>query len=128
MPSERPVFLNAFLFRIIKNHAMNRWRFLNNSKRNGNNILSFDELEDCIDGKSDTESGIDEDELAGAINEFLESLDKGKRFIFIRRYWYLDSLAVIAEQCSVREENIKTILARIRKNLKKFLNERGFYG
>ncbi len=126
MPTKRPEFLNAFLFRIIKNHALNRLRYLTSEKRKQNNSLPFDELEECINGKSDTEEEFDESELASAINEFVESLDNGKRYIFIRRYWYLDSQSQIAEQCSVKEENIKTILARIRKSLKKFLNERGF--
>lgn len=127
MPTERPEFLNAFLFRIIKNHALNRLRYLTNKKRKQNDILSYDELEEFINGKSDTEE-FDESELVNALNEFVEGLDNGKRYIFIRRYWYLDSQSQIAAQCSVKEKNIKTILARIRKNLKKFLNERGFYG
>ncbi|MDO5149109.1 MAG: sigma-70 family RNA polymerase sigma factor [Oscillospiraceae bacterium] len=128
MPTERPEFLNAFLFRIIKNHSLNRLRHITSDKRRPDVNFSFDELAECIGSKSDTESEFDESELVDAINEFVESLDNGKRYIFIRRYWYLDSQAQIARQCSVKEENIKTILARIRKKLKDFLNERGFNG
>ena len=126
MPSERPDFLNAFLFRIIKNHCMNRLRYLTGAKRKADAVLSIDELEKCISGRSDTEGEFDENELVKALNEFVESLDSGKRFIFMRRYWYLDSQAQIAEKCSVTEANVKTILARLRKNLRSFLDERGF--
>ena len=128
MPTERPEFLNAFLFRIIKYHALNRLKYITSEKRKQSNSVSFDELEECVDGKTGTEEKFDESELVKALNEFVGSLDEGKRFIFVRRYWYFDSQAQIAEKCSVKEENIKSILARLRKNLKKFLEERGFDG
>ncbi len=128
MPTERPEFLNAFLFRILKNHCMNRLRYLTGEKRKPAGNVPFEELEECIDGKDETEEKSDEAALVSALNDFMESLDKSKRYIFIRRYWYLDSQAQIAEQCSLKEENIKTILARLRKSLKKFLKERGFEG
>lgn len=128
MPTERPEFLNAFLFRIIKNHALNRLKYLTSEKRKQSQTTSFDELEDCVSGTATVEEKFDEAELVNALNEFAGNLDAGKRFIFIRRYWYLDSQAQIAEKCSVKEENIKSILARLRKNLKKFLKERGFDG
>ena len=126
MPDERPQFLGAFLFRIIRNHAMNRLRGLMSGKRKHDGLLSFDELDECIAGTSDTEDSIDEDELAEALNEFIAGLDYRKRFIFIRRYWYLDTHAQISELCGEKEENINMILARTRKSLRKFLNERGF--
>ena len=127
MPDERPQFLGAFLFRIIRNHAMNRLRYLVSGKRKGDGILAFDELDECITDTSDSvEDTTDESELAEALNEFIAGLDYKKRFIFIRRYWYLDTQAQIGKLCEEKEENINMILARIRKNLRKYLNERGF--
>ena len=106
---------------------MNRLRYHVSGKRKNEGLLSFDELDECIADTSGTEDGIDEAELAEALNEFVAGLDYKKRFIFIRRYWYLDTHAQISEQTGEKEENINMILARIRKSLRKFLNERGFY-
>ena len=107
---------------------MNRLRYLVSRKRKNEGILSFDELDECIADSSDSvEDKTDESELAEAMNEFIAGLDYKKRFIFIRRYWYLDTQAKIGELCDDKEENINMILARTRKSLRKFLNERGFY-
>lgn len=128
MPDERPKFLGAFLFRIIRNHAMNRLRYLVSDKRKSEGVLAFDELDECIaDTTSDIEDTTDESELSEVLNEFIDGLDYKKRFIFTRRYWYLDSYAQISALCEEKEENINMILSRIRKNLRKYLNERGFY-
>ncbi|WP_049962842.1 sigma-70 family RNA polymerase sigma factor [Ruminococcus sp. HUN007] len=128
MPDERPKFLGAFLFRIIRNHAMNRLRYLASGKRKNEGVLAFDELDECIADTSDSiEDTTDESELSEILNEFIAGLDYKKRFIFIRRYWYLDSYAQISALCEEKEENISMILSRIRKNLRKYLNERGFY-
>lgn len=128
MPDERPKFLGAFLFRIIRNHAMNRLRYLVSGKRKSEGMLSFDELDECIaDTTGDIEDTTDESELSEVLNEFIDGLDYKKRFIFIRRYWYLDSYAQISDLCGEKEENINMMLARTRKSLRKYLNERGFY-
>lgn len=125
IPPERPKFLSAFLFRIIKNHSLNRLRYNHRDKRETSLSISLSELEECVDGKQNTEDEFDENQLALILNDFLRGLDEEKRFIFIRRYWYMDSIGSIAERCSRTEENVKTILVRIRKQLKKYLEERG---
>ena len=55
MPPERPKILSSFLFRIIRNHSLNRLRFLNSSKRKRDLSFSINELGECVDGKNDTE-------------------------------------------------------------------------
>ena len=114
--------------RIIRNHARNRLRYLVSAKRKSSGVLAFDELEECIADTSDSiEDTTDESELSETLNEFIAGLDYKKRFIFIRRYWYLDTYAQISNLCGEKEENINMILARTRKSLRKYLNERGFY-
>lgn len=127
MPPDRPVFLSSFLFRIIKNHSLNRYSYLHREKRNSEASLSWDELGECIDGGDSADDKLNEKELIKALNDFLYSLDNDKRFVFIRRYWYMDSMAAIAVQCSKSEDNVKKILERVRKKLKDYLVEKGFY-
>lgn len=125
MPPERPVHFLAFLLRIIKNHSFNRFKFSNRYKRKKEVAVSLDELEECIDGNENTEDAFDKEELVSAINDFLRELSPEKRVIFVRKYWYFDTVPLIARRCSMTEENVKVSLMRIRKKLKTFLMERG---
>ena len=124
MPPERPKFLSSFLFKIVRNHSLNKLRFHNNSKRKKDISFSTEELEECVDGNSSVEDKFDESEVVNAINEFLESLKKDRRYIFVRRYWYLDSIADIAGHCSMTEDNVMKILSRTRMQLKEYLKGR----
>ena len=124
MPPERPKFLSSFLFKIVRNHSLNKFRFHNNSRRKRNISFSTEELAECVDGSNNVEEKFDEAEVVNAINEFLETLKKDRRYIFVRRYWYLDSIADIAEHCSLTEENVMVILSRVRKQLKDHLKRR----
>ncbi|WP_049962914.1 RNA polymerase sigma factor [Ruminococcus sp. HUN007] len=124
MPPERPKFLSSFLFKIVRNHSLNKLRFNNNSRRKKDISFSTEELEECVDGNSSVEDKFDESEVVNAINEFLESLKKDRRYIFVRRYWYLDSIADIAGHCSMTEDNVMKILSRTRMQLKEYLKGR----
>ena len=124
MPPERPKFLSSFLFKIVRNLSLNKLRFNNNSKRKKDISFSTEELEECVDGNSSVEDKFDESEVVNAINEFLESLKKDRRYIFVRRYWYLDSIADIAGPCSMTEDNVMKILSRTRMQLKEYLKGR----
>ena len=124
MPPERPKFLASFLYKIIRNHSLTRFKYYNNSKRKKDVCISTEELEECIDRSGSTEEKYDENEVVAAINEFLDSLKKDRRFIFVRRYWYFDSIADISEKCSMTEENVRAILSRVRKQLKEHLKRR----
>ena len=72
----------------------------------------------------DVEDKFDESELVNAINDFLENLRTDRRYIFVRRYWYLDSIADIAENCSLSEDNVMAVLSRTRKKLKEHLKRK----
>jgi len=45
--------------------------------------------------------------------------------VFVRRYWYFDTIAEIAESCGFTESRVKTMLYRMRKDLKKHLEKEG---
>ena len=85
-----------------------------------------DELEQCIPAPDDTECRIDDYLLREAINGFLGTLEEEKRSIFLRRYWYLDSVSAIAGRFSLSESNVKTILFRCRSRLRSYLEKEGY--
>ena len=127
IPPTRPTILSAFLGKITRNIAFNKYRHNHVKKRgSGEMALVLDELTDCVSGLENIEQEIDRRELVETINSFLDTLSPQKRNVFICRYWYSDSVASIAKRYGMNENNVSVILNRLRPKLKKYLEERGF--
>ena len=126
MPDERPGILSAFLAAIVRNLSLDVYRKKHSNKRgNGQTPVVYEELEEII-GKNSPESDIEAKELKESMNRFLGELDQEQRLIFVRRYWYLDSVHDIAEKLAVSEGKVKTSLFRTRKKLKMYLQAEGY--
>ncbi|MCT4543655.1 MAG: sigma-70 family RNA polymerase sigma factor [Vallitalea sp.] len=126
IPPHRPSCLRAFISRIVRNIAIDRYRKMTALKRSGTELsLVFDELEETIPSSETPETKYEEGFMKKAISEFLHSLSKEHRIIFVRRYYYSDSIKVIAESFNVSESKVKFILYRLRKKLKKHLMREG---
>ena len=83
-------------------------------------------MEQCIPAPDDVECRIDDIILGQAINGFLSTLSEEKRNVFIRRYWYLDSISDIARRFALSESKAKTMLFRSRKQLRDYLEKEGY--
>ena len=125
-PHEPRTYLYAFLARIARNTALNCCRNRNRLKRGGFVAELSSEMEHCIPAPDHTQCRIDEIELKEAINGFLGTLDREKRNVFLRRYWYCDSTASIAERYGISESKVKTMLCRMRNRLKQYLLKEGY--
>ena len=77
--------------------------------------------------RDDVEKELDYNELVNALNNFLSKLSQGKRKIFLERYWYLYSIKEISSKNKITESNTKTILLRLRNQLRNYLKEGGLY-
>lgn len=126
IPPTRPSSLKLFFARITRNLAYNRHRANTAVKRGSGELAAvLDELEECIDGDS-VERHIESAEMTRSINAFLASLDSRERCIFVRRYFFVESTAVIAKRFALSNGNVLTVLSRTRKKLKKHLSEEGY--
>lgn len=127
MPEHWPEQLAAFLGKITRNLAFNRYRHSRALKRGGGETaLALDELADCVSGDNGIEQEFDRRELVKAVNLFVRGLSEQKRYIFVRRYWYADSVSEIAGDMGMRQGSVSKTLERIRKQLKAYLTERGY--
>lgn len=124
MPPTHPNNLSAFLGRITRNTALNMYAKSRTQKRSAQTESLFDEFGDCLSSGS---SIPDEIVLKDAINGFLASLPKKTRIVFMRRYWYCDSVAYIAKLCNISENNVKALLMRTRNKFKEYLGKEGIY-
>ena len=122
MPPEKPNCLSAYLGRITRNIALNRYTKNHAEKRNIQLTAVYDEAAAVSADRTDM---VDELILRDTINAFLASLSKEHRVIFMRRYWYASTVADIAKDYRIPEGTVKSILARTRIKFKKFLEKEG---
>lgn len=128
IPPHRPERLSTFLGKITRNLALDRWKQSNTQKRGmGQIVLALEELEPCIPTGEDIEQIVDEMVLAKAIERFLYQYPKTERRIFVGRYWYLYSICEIATAYRMRESKVTSLLYRMRKNLKLFLEKEDIF-
>lgn len=125
-PHEPRTYLFAFLARITRHISLNICRGRNRLKRSAFICELSTEMEQCIPSPDDTECRIDDIILKDAINNFLATLDEEKRNIFLRRYWFLDSIADISKRYAISESKVKTTLFRCRNQLREYLEKEGY--
>ncbi len=125
-PNEPKTYFYAFLARIIRNLSLACCRKKTAIKRSAFISELSVEMEECIPSPDDMDCRIDDMVFAEMMNKFLAELDAEKRKIFVRRYWYMDSVAEISEKFSISESKVKTVLFRIRKKLREFLEKEGY--
>lgn len=127
IPPARPDCLSAFLGKITRNLAISRYRAGHAIKRTGDRLSeSIDELGDISGLSSDNvEEAVDKKALETAINKYLDTCTQKQRRLFIRRYFYMDSVAEIAELYGLGLSDVKVTLLRMRRSLKKILEEEG---
>ena len=124
-PHEPRSYLYAFLARITRHISLNCCRDRSRLKRSAFLCELSEELEQCIPAPDDAAARVEDTVLGEALDRFLAGLSEEKRGIFVRRYWYLDSVAEIAERFSLPEGTVKTTLARCRSRLREQLEKEG---
>ena len=127
IPPQRPNVLKAYIGKIARNLAINLYERKKAKKRDYTLEVALEELNECVLANDSVEKEIDYNELIDALNNFLSKLPQEKRKIFIERYWYLYSIKEISLKNEISESNVKTILLRIRNQLKNYLEEGDLY-
>ena len=127
IPPDRPERLSVYLGRITRNIALRMRRDSSASKRGGGlPSLPFDELTECIsDGKAIDEH-IEAEELGKKLSEFISQMPAEDRVVFVRRYWYCDSIEDIAELYGLSKSAVKMKLKRARDRLRMRLEGQGY--
>lgn len=124
IPPQRPSFFFAYLAKICRFFAYGILDWRRAAKRNADVVELTKEMEMCIPDNR-IQLQLDGEELAEILNRFLEGLPKDSRLIFLRRYWYADSVAEIADRYRISQSKVKTQLHRTRNKLRIFLEKEG---
>ncbi len=125
IPPEEPESLTAYICRITRNLAMKRLRLANAAKRKAEAEISLHELE-AILPDAHIDPHIDSEELGRQINAFLHAEKPENRNVFVRKYWFFDSISTIAQRYGYSENKVKSMLFRTRNKLKQHLKKEGY--
>ena len=122
IPFNKPEHLFGYIAKICRNLALNHIERLNAQKRSADVMELSAELEMCIPDKYDQQRE-DSERIAAALTGFLRELPEDQRLIFMRRYWFSDSVKAVAERYGISESKVKTTLFRVRAKLREHLEK-----
>ena len=125
IPPRKPNNLRLFVGRIARNLAFDRYKHQARLKRGGAAItLALEEIAEIVSDTAESEQS--EQVLMCAVNDFLRSISKRDRNIFLNRYFYVKSSKEIAKKYGLKEDNVQKILYRTRTKLKEYLIDKGY--
>ena len=120
IPPANPDPLAPYVYRTGKNIALNRFRAQHTQKRSGYE-LSLEELAACIPAPNPDR------DLGRGLNDWLKTLSKKDRAIFLLRHWFGDSVKSIAKGMAMTEGAVSVRLHRLKNQLKEYLTKEGYY-
>ena len=125
-PHEPRGYLAEYLLRLVKHAAIDVCRRNQRLKRSADSCELTKEMEECLPGNVSTEQEIEAQELGRIITDFLEGYPEESCNIFLRRYWFFDTVPEISRQFGCTQGKVKSILFRMRLALKKRLERAGY--
>ena len=128
IPPHCPENLAGYLAKITRNLALNSYKKEHRKKRGGDVVtVALDELSDCLSDGKDMLEEIEKQELSDMIAKYLRGKSREQQAIFIKRYFYLMEIKELAGDLRMKENTIKSILFRMRKELRAYLEGEGIY-
>ena len=124
IPPQHPARLDSYIARIARNVALDRYDYNTASMRHTGLTLAYEELALYLPSREEETDAV---EFKSFINRFLRGLPKTSRVMFIRRYWYGESIADIANAFGCGEEKVKSTLFRTRNKLREAMIKEGIY-
>lgn len=126
IPPIIPKSLSAYTGRVIRNISLDRYRMMNSQKRSsGEFTLVLDEMAEMIADNHNVENAVVNKEVIEVINQYLATITKEKRMIFVMRYYHSYSINGIGEQLNISISKVKMTLMRLRVEIKDCLSEKG---
>lgn len=124
IPPQRPEHFFAYIAKICRNFALKRIDWQKAKKRNAEVVTLTQEMENCIpDTYRDMEA--DTRELGRILDAFLRTLTPENQMVFLRRYWYVDTISEIAVRYGISEGAVQMRLNRTRSKLAMYLAKEG---
>lgn len=127
IPPRVPEPLAPYVYRTGRNIALKHLAYANAQKRCSRYDMSLEELSGCLPGDDLEQAGVAARAVGRAMDRFLETQSRENRYIFLRRYWYGDSVRDIATALKMQENAVSVRLNRLRGKLKEYLVKEGYH-
>ena len=124
IPPQKPRYFFAYLAKICRNFALKKLDWQNAAKRNAEVVALTEEMEMCIPDQS-RDREMEARELGMLLDRFLRTLTPENQMVFLRRYWYVDTIAEIAVRYGISESAVQMRLNRTRAKLCTYLEKEG---
>lgn len=124
IPPARPNPLLTYVLKIVRNMSLKMYYKNKAAKRNSAYTIALEEIESCMADRHTVEEEIKTKEIARMIEGFLDTLTTENRVIFMRRYWFCDSLKEIGSFTGLTEKNVSVRLTRLRQQMKVYFTKR----
>ena len=122
IPPDKPESLCAYICRISRNLALKKYTYNKAGKRDFSKLVPYDELSECaVFDEKDTDGN--DARIAEIIGDFLRLQNYENRVVFVKRYWYYQSISEISSELSISESKVKSCLHRMRNKLKKYIEK-----
>ena len=122
IPPARPVAFSAFITRIMRNIAVNRFKEINCKKRIPSELtVSLEEMNSALHGECSAEKEYEAREVGKIINDFVRKLSERQRYIFVDRFYLAESVETIAKDLSVSVPTVYREIEKIKQGLKNHL-------
>lgn len=126
IPPKQPEHFFAYLAKLCRYFSLGRLDWKNAAKRKAEVVALTQEMEQCIPDTS-RDAILERKEIIRLLNTFLTELSEENRLLFLRRYWYCETVGEIAQRYGYRENAVYTRLHRIRAQLNAYLAKEGIY-
>ena len=127
IPPTRPSIFHAFLSKIMRNIAVDRYRHNKAQKRAPSEmLLTLEELDSCTPNEMSMDEELAIAELSRLLNDYLKGLSDRERLLFVCRYYYADKISEIAKMLQAGERSVYRELAALREGLRQRLEKEGF--
>lgn len=123
IPPERPAHFKGWLGVVTRNRALTLRRTRDRQPQQADEAA----LELALDLSAGPEEALEARELGRLISAFLTAQPEMERNVFLRRYWYGDTVEEAARWAGWSVSRTKSTLFRMRNKLKDYLKKEDFY-
>ena len=124
IPPAEPASMRAYSCKVVRNIALKRLTYNLAKKRSQNQELPLDELEAVL---YDDEAGeaYREIDFSLLLQGFLRTLTPQARVVFLKRYFFMDTVPEISRDLGISESKVKSLLWRARNKLRNTIYKEG---
>lgn len=127
IPPNKPKAFPAFISQIMRRVAINKYKENSRQKRIPSSLtISVDDLYKSLHSEV-VENSYDSGEISRIINGYIRKLTKRQRYIFIEKYYMVETVENIAKELNVSSPTVYREINKMKCELKTQLEKNGVY-